>query len=133
MGDVSRSRGGQKYLDEALGTDPVDRAARSSTPNVNRIKVPVFLVHGMQDDRAHFQHYVEMRDALLKKHHRFETLRVPRAGHGARDIESTREVDCRMIDFFDRHIGDRKPTDKPDDCQFPGSKKLPYEYFEGGR
>jgi hypothetical protein len=36
-----------------------------------------------------------------------------------------------MIDFFDRHIGDRKPTDPPDDCQFPGSKKLPYEYFEG--
>lgn len=32
-----------------------------------------------------------------------------------------------MIDFLDRHIGDRKPTDKPDDCQFPGSKKLPYE------
>ncbi len=56
---------------------------------------------------------------------------MPRAGHGARDLASVREVSCRMIDFFDRHIGDRKPTDPPDDCQFPGSKKLPYEYFEG--
>ena len=72
-----------------------------------------------------------MRAALRKKNHRFETLLVPRAGHGARDLESLREVSCRMIDFFDRHIGDAKPTDKPDDCQFPGSKKLPYEYFEG--
>ena len=98
---------------------------------MDRIKVPVFLVHGMQDDRAHFQHFEEMRDALKTKHHRFETLLVPRAGHGARDLASVREVSCRMIDFFDRHIGDRKPTDKPDDCQFPGSKKLPYEYFEG--
>jgi acylaminoacyl-peptidase len=131
QGDVSRSRAGRKYLDEALGTDPADRAARSSTPNVDRIKVPVFLVHGMQDDRAHYEHYVEMREALLKKNHRFETLLVPRAGHGARELESIREVTCRMIDFFDRHIGDRKPTDKPDECQFPGSKKLPYEYFEG--
>ena len=131
IGDVSRSRGGQKYLDDALGTDPADRAARSSTPHVDRIKVPVFLVHGMQDDRAHYQHYVDMRDALKKKGHRFETLLVPRAGHGAREIESTREVACRMIDFFDRHIGEKKPGDKPADCQFPGSKKLPYEYFEG--
>ncbi len=133
VGDVSRSRAGQKYLDAALGTDPNDRAARSSTPNVAKIKAPVFLVHGMQDDRAHFQHYVEMRDALKKRNHRFETLLVPRAGHGARDLASVREISCRMIDFFDRHIGDKKPTDAPDDCQFPGSKKLPYEYFEGSR
>ena len=132
-GDVSRSRAGQKYLDEALGTDPADRAARSSTPHVDRIKVPVFLVHGMQDDRAHFEHYVEMRKALIAKHHQFETLLVPRAGHGARDLASVREVTCRMLDFFDRHIGERKPADKPAECQFPGSKKLPYEYFEGGK
>ena len=39
-GDVSRSRGGQKYLDEALGTDPIDRAARSSTPNATASRFP---------------------------------------------------------------------------------------------
>jgi acylaminoacyl-peptidase len=132
-GDISRSKAGQKYLDEALGTDPADRAARSSTPHVDRIKAPVFLVHGMQDDRAHYRHYEEMRDALKAHDHRFETLLVPRAGHGARDLASVREVACRMIDFFDRHIGDRQPDDPPDDCQFPGSKKLPYEYFPGAR
>ena len=132
FGDISRSKAGQKYLDEALGTDPADRAARSSTPHVDRIKAPVFLVHGMQDDRAHFRHYEEMREALKARNHRFETLLVPRAGHGARDLASVREVTCRMIDFLDRHIGDRAPTDPPDDCQFPGSKKLPYEYFAGG-
>jgi len=131
FGDISRSKAGQKYLDDALGTDPADRAARSSTPHVDRIKAPVFLVHGMQDDRAHYRHYEEMRAALKAQNHRFETLLVPRAGHGARDLASVREVTCRMIDFLDRHIGDREPTDAPDDCQFPGSKKLPYEYFAG--
>lgn len=130
-GDISRSKAGQKYLDDALGTNPADRAARSSTPHVDRIKAPVFLVHGMQDDRAHYRHYEEMRAALKAANHRFETLLVPRAGHGARDLASVREVTCRMIDFFDRHIGERKPGDTPDDCQFPGSKQLPYEYFEG--
>jgi dipeptidyl aminopeptidase/acylaminoacyl peptidase len=127
--DTARSKAGQKYLAEALGTDPADLAARSSTPNVNRIKAPVFLVEGMMDDRVNPKHYWDMKEALKKKGHRFETLEIPRTGHGARDVESHREIYCRMIDFVDRHIGPRKPDDKPDDCQFPGGKKLPYEYF----
>ena len=28
---------------------------------------------------------------------------------------------------------DKKPADKPAECQYPGSKKLPYEYFAGGK
>jgi dipeptidyl aminopeptidase/acylaminoacyl peptidase len=131
LSDTARSKAGQRYLRDALGTDPQDLAARSSTPNVNRIKAPVFLVEGMMDARVHPRHYWDMRDALKKKGHRFETLEIPRTGHGARDVESHREIYCRMIDFFDRHIGPKKPTDAPIDCQFPGSKKLPYEYYGG--
>jgi dipeptidyl aminopeptidase/acylaminoacyl peptidase len=130
-GDNSRLLAGQRYLREALGTDPKDLAARSSTPNVDRIKAPVFLVEGMMDDRVFPKNYWDMKEALKKKGHRFETLEIPRTGHGAQDLESHREIYCRMIDFFDRHIGPRKPTDKPDDCQFPGDKRLPYEYFPG--
>jgi len=131
MSDTSRSKAGQRYLREALGTDPADLAARSAVPNADRIKAPVFLVEGMMDQRVHPENYWDMRDALKKKGHRFETLEIPRTGHGAGDIESHREIYCRMIDFFDRHIGPKKPTDKPDDCQFPGTKKLPYEYYAG--
>ena len=131
MSDTSRSKAGQRYLREALGTDPADLAARSAVPNADRIKAPVFLVEGMMDARVHPENYWDMRDALKKKGHRFETLEIPRTGHGAGDIESHREIYCRMIDFFDRHIGPRKPTDAPLDCQFPGSKKLPYDYYAG--
>jgi dipeptidyl aminopeptidase/acylaminoacyl peptidase len=83
------------------------------------------------DPRVHPKNYWEMRDALKKRGHQLETLEIPRTGHGAGDIESHREIYCRMIDFFDRNIGPRKPTDAPIDCQFPGSKKLPYEYYAG--
>ena len=131
MSDTSRSKAGQKYLREALGTDIADLNARSAVPNADKIKAPVFLVEGMMDQRVHPENYWDMRDALKKKGHRFETLEIPRTGHGAGDIESHREIYCRMIDFFDRHIGPKKPTDKPDDCQFPKSKKLPYEYYAG--
>jgi dipeptidyl aminopeptidase/acylaminoacyl peptidase len=130
-GDVSRSKGGQKYLAEALGTDQADRDRRSPTPNVNKIKVPLFLVEGMQDDRVFPKHYLDLKQALKAKGHRFETLEIQRAAHGAQDLPSVMEISCRMIDFFDREIGPKKPTDKPDNCKFPGAKDLSYEYYEG--
>jgi dipeptidyl aminopeptidase/acylaminoacyl peptidase len=130
-GDVSRSSSGRRYLAEALGTDQADRDRRSPTPNVDKIKVPIFLVEGMQDDRVFPKHYLDMKKALKERGHRFETLEIQRAAHGARDPASVLEISCRMIDFFDRHIGPGKPTDKPDDCQFPGTKDLKYEYYAG--
>jgi acylaminoacyl-peptidase len=131
MSDTARSKAGQRYLREALGTDGADLDARSAVPNADKIKAPVFLVEGMMDPRVHPQNYWEMRDALKKRGHQLETLEIPRTGHGAGDIESHREIYCRMIDFFDRNIGPRKPTDAPIDCTFPGGKKLPYEYYAG--
>ena len=116
---------------EALGTDQVDRDGALTDAQRGPITVPVFLVEGMQDDRvptiALRRHE---RGAPEDKQHRFETLAcsaprtAPETGEHAR-------IACRMIDFFDRHIGDRKPMDKPDDCQFPGAKEPQYEYFEG--
>jgi dipeptidyl aminopeptidase/acylaminoacyl peptidase len=131
MSDTARSKAGQRYLREALGTDRSDLDSRSAVPNADKIKAPVFLVEGMMDARVHPENYWDMRDALKKKGHRFETLEIPRTGHGAGDIESHREIYCRMIDFFDRHIGPRKPTDEPIDCTFPDGKKLPYKYYAG--
>lgn len=129
--DTALSEAGQRYLVEALGTDRKDLDARSSTPNAHRIKAPVFLVEGMLDSRVHPKNYWGMRDALKARKHRFETLEIPRAGHGAGDIASHREIYCRMIDFFDRYIGPRKPDDAPLDCTFPGGKALPYQYYDG--
>ena len=120
VGDVSRSNAaripGRGARHRSCRPPPVE-------PPTWADQVPVFLVHGMQDDRAHFEHYVEMRKALKAKDRRFETLLVPRAGHGARDLASVREVLPRDR-LLDRHIGDGQPTNQPDECQFPGSKNL---------
>ena len=130
VGDVSMRDSGIKYMKMALGETEEKRRAQSSTPHVNRITKPVFLVHGKRDVRAHWQHYVDMRKALLKQDHRLETLEIPRAGHGARKRESQLEIYCRMIDFFDRHIGDKKPWDPASEqCVPAGSDGLPYAYY----
>jgi dipeptidyl aminopeptidase/acylaminoacyl peptidase len=130
-GDVSRTTAGKRYLAEALGTDQADRDRRSPTPNVDKIKVPIFLVEGMQDDRVFPKHYLDLKQALKVRDHRFETLEIQRATHGSHVRETEIEVACRMIDFFDRNIGPKQPLDAPDQCEFPGAGELKYEYYRG--
>ncbi|MBU2881533.1 prolyl oligopeptidase family serine peptidase [Psychrosphaera sp. B3R10] len=132
-GDVAMRKAGKNYLNWALGDTEEKRRAQSPAPNAEKINSPVFLMHGMLDYRAHFENYVVMRDALLEQDHRFETLLIPRAGHGARDQSSRKQIFCRMLDFFDRHIGEKPdPMRAPStDCDVEGVDPLPFEYFAG--
>ncbi|MBB5211574.1 alpha/beta hydrolase family protein [Microbulbifer hydrolyticus] len=131
-GDIRLREAGRKYLAEATGTDPEVHRQRSPARNAERIKAPVFLVQGERDTRVPIQHYYAMRDALEAEDHALETLLAPRAAHGAREQDSQLEIYCRMIDFFNRHIGDGKPTDPPaDDCVPKGALGLDYKYYEG--
>lgn len=132
-GDVGMRQAGKKYLKEALGATEEKRRAQSPAPNSERITKPVFLIHGDRDGRAHYRNFEVMRDALKAQNHRFETLRIPRAGHGARTWKSRKEIFCRMIHFFNRHIGEGTPSDGgSNECVAEGTEGLPYKYYEGG-
>lgn len=132
-GDVSLRHAGVKYLEKALGGTYEKRKAQSPAPNAHKIKAPVFLMHGDLDYRAHFKNYEVMRDALKAQNHRFETLRIPKAGHGARNAKSRLEIHCRMKDFFERHIGDNPDPMRPpvESCHQEGETPLPYVYYKG--
>ncbi|WP_346838085.1 prolyl oligopeptidase family serine peptidase [Microbulbifer sp. SAOS-129_SWC] len=130
-GDIRLRKAGQKYLAEATGTDPEVHRQRSPAKNADRIKVPVFLIQGARDIRVPIEHFYAMRDALVKQNHPLETLVAPRAFHGAHERNSQMEIYCRMLDFFNRHIGDGKPTDPPAaDCVPEGADGLDYTYYE---
>ncbi|WOX04157.1 alpha/beta hydrolase family protein [Microbulbifer pacificus] len=131
-GDIRLRKAGRKYLAAATGTDPEVHRQRSPSRNAERITAPVFLVQGARDVRVPIEHYWAMRDALVKQNHPLETLVAPRAFHGAREKTSQLEIYCRMINFFDRHIGDGKPTDAPaNDCvPEDGPGLLEYHYYE---
>ena len=131
-GDIPLRKAGRTYLEAAVGTDAEERARRSPAANTDRIKAPVFLIQGQRDVRVHWAHYEAMRDALEQQEHPLETLVAPRAAHGAREQDSQKVIYCRMIDFFDRHIGDGKPTDTPaTDCVPKNAIGLEYKYYDG--
>ncbi|EED31200.1 prolyl oligopeptidase family protein [gamma proteobacterium NOR5-3] len=81
-GDVLALRWGEGYLEKAIGTDPEELAAFSPVNHARKITVPVWMVHGSEDQRAPLSQAEAMRDALLAqdKAVTFEVLKG--GGHG---------------------------------------------------
>jgi dipeptidyl aminopeptidase/acylaminoacyl peptidase len=108
--DTASSEVGQAYFDEALGTDPADLKARSPVYNVDRIQVPLLLVHGGRDQRVPIKNFQELTAALDKAGKQYETLVKEDEGHGFYSEQNNADLYTRLLDFLDRNIGARRPA-----------------------
>lgn len=77
------------------------------SPNriADRIKVPVFLAAGGEDDIAPIEQTEKMESALKKAGVPVETLYYRTEGHGFYTVEHQREYYSKLLAFLDRHIG----------------------------
>lgn len=80
-------------------------AAVSPNRLANRIKVPVFLAAGGEDETAPIEHSKKMERALQQAGTPIETLYYPTEGHGFYTEEHRREYYTRLLAFLQRHIG----------------------------
>lgn len=71
----------------------------------HRIKVPVFLAAGGEDEVAPIEHSEMMEKALRKAGVPVETLYFPTEGHGFYTEPHRREYYTRLLAFFARHLG----------------------------
>ena len=104
QGDIQRRGSGETYLKEWIG----ERAALGAvSPNrmADRIKVPVFLAAGGEDERAPIAHSRMMEQALRKANVPVETLYYDTEGHGFYKDEHRREYYTRLLAFLSRHLG----------------------------
>jgi len=67
--------------------------------------VPVFLVHGEDDQRAPFAQFKAMRAALDAAHKLYETLTRAGERHGFVKPENIEEFHTRLQAFLERNIG----------------------------
>ena len=104
-GDIRRSDYGQNYLKRVLGEDPAELAANSPVSLVDRLDVPVLLVHGELDDRVPVGHALAMERAMRKAGKPVELVRYSRTGHSIRIDEHERDYYGRILAFLDQHIG----------------------------
>lgn len=66
FGDASRVNAGQNFLKKTLGDDMKELAEYSPALHADRIKAPIFIIHGEDDVRVPIVHAKSMREGLDK-------------------------------------------------------------------
>lgn len=99
------TRWGRKYLEKVVGDDEEHRLA-SATTFVDRIRTPVLLIHGDEDDRVPIENAYALQRAYKKagkKAPRLITLK--NEPHSPRKESSYRKIHGETIKFIEKHIG----------------------------
>ncbi len=63
-----------------------------------------FLAHGMADDNVHFQHSIEMADALIKSNKQFDTYFYPNRNHGMNSLAAQLHLFTKMSNFLNENL-----------------------------
>lgn len=104
-GDIPTRETGEVFLRQAVGEDKEDMRARSPVHNLEKVKAPVFIVHGAEDFRVDIEHAYRLRDGLKKLGKPYEWMVKPNEGHGFYKPDNREELFERMLEFLGRHIG----------------------------
>lgn len=104
-GDIDDTRRGRYYVETAVGTDEAKTKAESPVHNAAKLKIPVMLVHGKDDQRVPLIHYKAMSEALERQGRPPESLVKDAEGHGFYKEANRIELYEKMEAFLDRHIG----------------------------
>lgn len=102
-GDIQRRRSGETFLNEWIGSE--DLEANSPVNLAERIRVPVFLAAGAEDERAPPEHTRAMARALERVGRPAEVTIYEREGHGYYLLANRRDYYRRLLTFLDRHLG----------------------------
>lgn len=107
--DSRESKRLNKWTSDWLGTDKAQLAATSPNLIANRIKAPVFLAAGGEDQTAPIEHSKRMEAALKAAGVPVETLYYRTEGHGFYTTEHQRAFYTQLLAFLDRNIGQAAP------------------------
>lgn len=98
-GDIPESQSGINYLNRALPDDD----NQSPVKNVDKVKVPVFIIQGEEDVRVPKEHAFALRDELEKQNKPYEWMMKSGEAHGFYKEENNVERWTKMIEFFDKY------------------------------
>ena len=103
VGNVATKR----FFARTMGSDGAELTRISPARHAADIKLPVFLVHGKDDQNARFEQYKVMLEALTSAGNPPETYTVAGEGHGFYSPESQAEMYRRMERFLAAHLAPR--------------------------
>lgn len=95
------------YTERYLGLPEENRLGyrRSSAVHLaSRLRRPLLIVHGTEDDNVYFGHSIRLSDALFRAGRRHEFLPLTGLTHLVPDPLVTRRLYARVAEFFRRHL-----------------------------
>ncbi len=104
-GDIPRAKSGKRYLSRVLGDDESVLKAWSPAQNVEKIKVPTFLIQGAIDQRVPMDQFNALKNAFKTAGTPAETMIGDGEGHGFYKPENRAELYRRMDVFLNKYIG----------------------------
>jgi dipeptidyl aminopeptidase/acylaminoacyl peptidase len=107
--DDSRFYGGQAAARESMGADQATLAAESPVRHADRIRVPVLLVHGLDDYVVLVQESKEMARALSRNHVPHELVLIRRGDHSLKRPEMRLTLYRRLEAFLARNLAPQQP------------------------
>ncbi len=103
--DTSRFASGRLYLTTVLGRNPKVLKAFSPAFHADKLKIPVFLLHGGRDVRCPVGGYDEMVAAIKKHGTSLQTLYYRNEGHGFYKLAHREKAWREILAFFGKYIG----------------------------
>jgi len=103
-GDIRELESNRNYMHDWIG-EPAQLGAISPVNQAARIKVPVFLAAGGEDETAPIAHSKRMEQALQAAGVPVETLYYGTEGHGFFTTEHQVQYYTKLLDFLGRNIG----------------------------
>ncbi len=106
---AKRTRWGKKYIDKVIGPTKEDRRLASPTTFVDRIRTPLLLIHGEEDERVPIEHAEVLRKAMKaagKPKPRLIKLKDEK--HTPRNEKNKEKMFRETLAFFDKYIGDKR-------------------------
>jgi dipeptidyl aminopeptidase/acylaminoacyl peptidase len=96
------------FLDNVIPADEGERRQQSPLRNIDRINVPVMMVHGRKDETVPMVHYNRFVEALTAAGKPPEvTIVEDKEAHGFYDLDNNVELFNAVEAFLGRHIGPR--------------------------
>lgn len=107
-GDARENNSGVKWIKKVMGDDEAELIKYSPARNADKIKVPIYIIHGADDVRVPLVHAETMRDGLEEHKKPYEWMVKPSEGHGFTQTANRIEAYHSMVKFFEKHIGKGK-------------------------
>ncbi len=93
----------ERYM-RTNGENPEGYHDNSPIYFADKLKGAYLLVHGVADDNVHFQHTVEMANALIKANKQFDTYFYPNRNHGIYGDNARIHLYTKMTNFIKNNL-----------------------------